>query len=190
MFRQVVRGLRYLHESAKVIHRDIKLENVLVDEAGMCRIGDFGFAKRMNDDNSSANSNHTCQCHGTANEGHERLRRHSTVSHAKPTYHVPRRQPGTARHRKSTPFGNSHEVPPPLPDQQFQPGSLPYASPELLSPPSLRCGIHPHVSSSSPAQDMWALGVLLYALLTGVLPFWDSFEPRLQMKILHGKYYR
>jgi hypothetical protein len=27
---------------------------------------------------------------------------------------------------------------------------------------------------------------MLYALLTGRLPFADSFEPRLQMKILHG----
>jgi hypothetical protein len=31
------------------------------------------------------------------------------------------------------------------------------------------------------------MGVLLYALLTGHLPFFDSFEPRLQMKILHGE---
>jgi hypothetical protein len=28
--------------------------------------------------------------------------------------------------------------------------------------------------------------VMLYALLTGRLPFTDAFEPRLQMKILHG----
>lgn len=187
MFRQVVRGLRYLHETAKVIHRDIKLENVLVDEAGMCRIGDFGFAKRMQDEGSTSSSSSICQC--GVNENHERLRRHSTISHAKPTYQVPRR-PGKPRHRKSTPFGDFTEVPPTLPDNQFQPGSLPYASPELLSPPSLRCGLHPHVSASSPAQDMWALGVLLYTLLSGALPFWDSFEPRLQMKILHGKSYR
>jgi serine/threonine protein kinase len=26
MFRQVVRGLRYLHEVAQLVHRDIKLE--------------------------------------------------------------------------------------------------------------------------------------------------------------------
>lgn len=45
MFRQVVRGLRYLHEEAKLVHRDIKLENVLVDEMGLCKIADFGTAK-------------------------------------------------------------------------------------------------------------------------------------------------
>jgi len=45
MFRQVVRGLRYLHEWARLVHRDIKLENVLVDEMGLCKITDFGTAK-------------------------------------------------------------------------------------------------------------------------------------------------
>ena len=45
MFRQVVRGLRYLHEEARLVHRDIKLENVLVDEMGLCKIADFGTAK-------------------------------------------------------------------------------------------------------------------------------------------------
>jgi len=45
MFRQVVRGLQYLHEEARLVHRDIKLENILVDEMGLCKIADFGTAK-------------------------------------------------------------------------------------------------------------------------------------------------
>ncbi|KAH9922974.1 kinase-like domain-containing protein [Fomitopsis serialis] len=47
MFRQVVRGLRYLHEVAGVVHGDMKLENVLVDEMGVCRIADFGMARKI-----------------------------------------------------------------------------------------------------------------------------------------------
>ena len=47
MFRQVVRGLRYMHEVAGYVHRDMKLENVLVDEMGICRIGDFGMSCKI-----------------------------------------------------------------------------------------------------------------------------------------------
>ncbi|KAJ6624431.1 kinase-like domain-containing protein [Mycena sp. CBHHK59/15] len=50
VFRQVVRGLRYLHAEARLVHRDVKLENVLVDEAGACRISDFGMAVRLDED--------------------------------------------------------------------------------------------------------------------------------------------
>ena len=63
----------------------------------------------------------------------------------------------------------------------FADGSLPYAAPELLLPPP--SGVPP---VADPAQDIWAVGVMLYAMLAGRLPFTDQFEPRLQMKIIHG----
>ncbi|KAH8085780.1 kinase-like domain-containing protein, partial [Filobasidium floriforme] len=62
-------------------------------------------------------------------------------------------------------------------DKAFPSASLPYAPPEILSAPP---------SGPSLAQDIWALGIILHALLTSRLPFVDTFDPRLQMKILRG----
>jgi hypothetical protein len=50
LFRQVVRGVRYLHEQVGLVHADLKLENVLVDEMGVCRISDFGMTRSIEED--------------------------------------------------------------------------------------------------------------------------------------------
>ena len=46
LFRQVVSGVAYLHASG-VIHRDLKLANLLVHGDGGVRISDFGLAARL-----------------------------------------------------------------------------------------------------------------------------------------------
>jgi len=176
MFRQIVRGIRYLHEIAGYVHRDIKLENVLVDEMGVCRISDFGLTRRIgqvDDDDPLDEADEPSEIHRHHSTSHTSRTTKSTLHpHLSLRHHTPR------RHRLSTAIGG--DIPPVHPAHAFQEGSLPYASPELLQPQTTRC------NGANPAQDIWALGVLLYALLTGRLPFSDSFEPRLQMKILHG----
>lgn len=242
MFRQIVRGLRYLHESVGMVHRDIKLENVLVDEMGVCRIADFGMMVRIGEQDENGvwddddDDDETQQCNNNNNSSNKAfdllnrqefgngaggLHRSATISVSSSKYlptrssclspffpsarstsssyldtkstsksHlIPNGTPGVLRHRNSTSTATTSAA---QPNFKGPPGSLPYAAPELLSPrssvnPALNGITHPNLLPSA-AQDIWALGVMLHALLVGHLPFRDSLEPRLMMKILNGAF--
>ena len=49
IFRQIIEALQYIH-SKNVIHRDIKLDNILIDLNNTIKLCDFGFAKVINKD--------------------------------------------------------------------------------------------------------------------------------------------
>lgn len=42
-FKQIVRAVHYIH-TKKIIHRDLKLENILLDSKNQCKIVDFGLS--------------------------------------------------------------------------------------------------------------------------------------------------
>ncbi|EON69868.1 CAMK protein kinase [Coniosporium apollinis CBS 100218] len=138
---QVASAIRYLHEDVRVVHRDIKLENCLVDmsdpkastEGGDILLCDFGMADFITNEHR----------------------------------HVPE------------PYDNGPRNIGPSETSCVVAGSLPYAAPELLtSRGPLYC----------PAVDIWSFGCLVYALITGALPFEHGFNPTLTMMILKGEY--
>ncbi|KAF2087838.1 kinase-like protein [Saccharata proteae CBS 121410] len=143
---QLASALRYLHEDVRVVHRDVKLENCLLDmsspsaaiEGGNVLLCDFGMADFI-----------------------------------------------TNEHRSPPSTSPLSETPNPIigPSETSTcvAGSMEYAAPELL-------GHTAPTSLYSPAVDIWAFGVVAYALLTGSRPFSHSFQPALVMMITKGEW--
>ena len=46
LFKQAAKGLAYCHKN-RVLHRDIKLENLLIDEEGTIKLCDFGVSRQL-----------------------------------------------------------------------------------------------------------------------------------------------
>ncbi|KAI9193352.1 serine/threonine-protein kinase MARK1-like protein [Polychytrium aggregatum] len=112
-FRQIISAIEYCH-NLHVIHRDLKAENLLLDENMNVKIADFGFSNQFS---PGQRLNTWC-------------------------------------------------------------GSPPYAAPELFQGKEY----------SGPEVDIWSLGVVLYVLVCGSLPFDGSTLAKLRARVLAGKY--
>jgi serine/threonine protein kinase len=133
--------MRYLHNDVCVVHRDIKLENCLLDmtvpkaetEGGDILLCDFGMADFIVRDDREGPDPHS--------------------------------------------IGENQNIGPADTSTSVQ-GSLQYAAPELFNASG--------AVVFSPAADIWAYGVVLYALLTATLPFNEGLDAKTTTKILKG----
>lgn len=142
---QLASALRYLHEDIRVCHRDVKLENCLVDtsspdssiEGGNLRLCDFGLADFLHNDQSNADD------------------------------------PFEERYREQ--LSLSTELPVITASSII--GTLEYASPK---------GLSVHRKLFETAGDVWAFGVIVYALCTGDLPFRHAMPSKTAELILRA----
>ncbi|KAJ3411108.1 hypothetical protein HDV05_002717 [Chytridiales sp. JEL 0842] len=177
IFRQVASAIRYLHCVEGIVHRDIKCENILImrsqEESKDKPTMPPSSSLESKDDPTRSSST------GSLNMSTDDLNPPSETFCCHPGYHSPL--------VKLADFGLSDYIttsPPPSPstliasDPIFCMGSIHYCAPE-----ELRATV-----TKSPASDVWSLGCVLYAMLTGSLPFQDGFLPRLQAMIVNGRY--
>ncbi|WVN89918.1 uncharacterized protein L203_105148 [Cryptococcus depauperatus CBS 7841] len=176
-FPGVVAAVSVLHEgfpgfSGGLLHGDLKLDNFLVDSRGTVMACDFYMAKWIDKEKNTSTIPPPLNAGG--------MNRHSTLpSNFSRGRHPSPYQTANSHQLHRPPYDGRDDSHTPVQSQPFPSASLPYAPPELLRAPPSRASL---------AQDMWAVGIILHALLTSRLPFVDAFDPRLQMKILRGSW--
>lgn len=57
-FKQIIHGIAYIH-SQNIIHRDLKLENILIDNEGIIKIADFGVSVDTSKDKENTSKKST-----------------------------------------------------------------------------------------------------------------------------------
>ncbi|KAJ1569404.1 hypothetical protein HK405_005389 [Cladochytrium tenue] len=226
IFVQVAEAVYYLHSVAHVVHRDVKLENILlIDSEEERRHRTAPLQRHHWDIGHIQNRGHMpvrldsfSECSSTSsaasdNDGLVLANDFDEIEADRPPL-CKLADFGLSEWMASLTSSSPPESPLSAGGGSCAIGSVHYCAPEVLRSPSgslqlpspAASATSPQAASSPPplhslesrspplpsrfhaAADVWALGCVLYALLTGALPFNDDFLPRLQMNILGGRF--
>ena len=179
--KDITEALKFLHENG-IHHGDIKLENFLL-EKNCVRLCDFGMTNYDEAASQRLLENVDPKVEKELQESYSALSNNSSssdIASAVQSFGITGPMSGvndSAEFSSSTtildPTDSDHK------EHHFNIGSLPYVSPELLQP----CPIPVDCKA-----DIWAFGILIYALVILKLPFWHIYEPRLKLSIIEGNW--
>jgi serine/threonine protein kinase len=197
--KQLAAALLYLHETQKIVHRDVKPENCLIeiekDEKKRLVICDFGMSDYFG---IESNDGEDTDMEGIDDDGQEvpyyaQKIGPSSTSSILNQYHRKKSETSSgvsstkpSRQNSLLTSGNNNSgqfsgISSSVSSLSFTTdnniGSLPYASPELLLSPT---------PIFDPTIDIWAYGVLVYFMFKGSLPWQHPLAPKLREMILKG----
>lgn len=179
--KDITDALKFLHENG-IHHGDIKLENFLL-EKNRARLCDFGMTNYDEAASRRLLENVDPKVEKELQESYLFLSNNNSSSDIASGVQSFDMMGSMSGVNDSTEFSSSTTILNPTDsdhkEHHFNIGSLPYASPELLQP----CPFPVDCKA-----DIWAFGILVYALLMLKLPFWHIYEPRLKLSIIEGNW--